>query len=128
MNVEIEPLKINQNDLNTKRMLDLMAVNQDDGRMPLYLHEITRILRNMRVLQQQTNGSFNYGEFKRLVSLSPMTPAQKAPLTQRLDTLESFMPRAQVGLKHNQSANTTESGNDWSIKVCARPGRMVLIF
>ncbi|EKD20009.1 hypothetical protein MBM_01961 [Drepanopeziza brunnea f. sp. 'multigermtubi' MB_m1] len=96
MNVEIEPLKINQNDLNTKRMLDLMAVNQDDGRMPLYLHEITRILREMRVRQQQNNGSFNYAEFKQLIALSPMTPAQQAPLTQRLDSLESFMPKAQT--------------------------------
>ncbi|KAL5326655.1 hypothetical protein ACEPPN_004343 [Leptodophora sp. 'Broadleaf-Isolate-01'] len=117
LNVKIEPLKINQNDLNTKRMLDLMAVNTEDGKMPLYLHEITRILRDMRVLQQQTNGSFNYAEFKRQVSLSPMTPAQQAPLTQRLDTLESFMPKSQTEVNNNQTKNRKNvGGNDWSIK------------
>ncbi|CZS99912.1 uncharacterized protein RAG0_08179 [Rhynchosporium agropyri] len=117
LNVEVEPLKISQNDLNTKRMLDLMAVNTEDGRMPLYLHEITRILRDMRVLQQQIGGSFNYAEFKRQIELSPMTPAQKAPLTQRLDTLESFMPRSQTGAKDKQVMNHSNvDGNDWTIK------------
>ncbi|KAL2074672.1 hypothetical protein VTL71DRAFT_8451 [Oculimacula yallundae] len=115
LNVEIEPLKISQNDLNTKRMLDLMAVNTEDGRMPLYLHEITRILRDMRVLQQQVGGSFNYAEFKRQIALSPMTPAQQAPLTQRLDTLESFMPKSQIAAKDKQTKHGV-GGNDWSIK------------
>jgi hypothetical protein len=119
MNVQIEPLKINQNDLNTKRMLDLMAVNQDDGRMPLYLHEITRMLREMRVRQQQNNGSFNYAEFKQLIALSPMTPAQQAPLTQRLDTLESFMPKAQTQVTAFKAKIAKESGNDWTVKVCS---------
>ncbi|KAH7360826.1 hypothetical protein BKA65DRAFT_523720 [Rhexocercosporidium sp. MPI-PUGE-AT-0058] len=117
LNVEIESLKINQDDLNTKRMLDLMAVNTEDGRMPLYLHEITRILRDMRVMQQQTSGSFNYAEFKRQVSLSPMTSAQQAPLTQRLDTLESFMPKSQTEVKGSQVKKRRDGGgNDWSIK------------
>ncbi|KAJ5050430.1 uncharacterized protein L3040_002313 [Drepanopeziza brunnea f. sp. 'multigermtubi'] len=123
MNVEIEPLKINQNDLNTKRMLDLMAVNQDDGRMPLYLHEITRILREMRVRQQQNNGSFNYAEFKQLIALSPMTPAQQAPLTQRLDSLESFMPKAQTQVNALKAKTSKESGNDWTIK----PGTLTIV-
>ncbi|KAK0124580.1 hypothetical protein ONS95_009529 [Cadophora gregata] len=117
LNVEIEPLMINQNDLNTKRMLDLMAVNTEDGRMPLYLHEITRILREMRIAQQNSNGSFNYAEFKRQVELSPMTPAQQAPLTQRLDTLESFMPKSQTGAIPKKTKKSNHpSGNDWSVK------------
>src|SRR4051794_13214278 len=70
INVKIERLHINQSDLNTKRMLDLMAVNQDDGAMPLYLHAITRILREMRLIQQKTNGFFNYADFKRKVANS----------------------------------------------------------
>ncbi|PVH72139.1 hypothetical protein DL98DRAFT_611852 [Cadophora sp. DSE1049] len=117
LNVEIEPLMINQHDLNTKRMLDLMAVNTEDGRMPLYLHEITRILREMRVLQQDSNGSFNYAEFKQKVEDSPMTPAQQAPLTQRLDTLESFMPKSQTGAIKNKTKKLGRAGgNDWSVK------------
>jgi hypothetical protein len=77
-------------------MLDLMAVNTEDGPMPLYLHTINRILRQMRMEQQQTNETFNYAEFKKKVMDSAMTPAQLAPLNQRLDTLESFMPKSQT--------------------------------
>ncbi len=122
MNVQIEPLRINQSDLNTKRMLDLMAVSQDDGPMPLYLHAINRILRDMRMVQQQTNGSFNYAEFKRLVGDTNMTPGQLAPLSQRLDTLESFMPKSQTDLgtkdqPKKKQKDESGSGNDWTIKV-----------
>ena len=34
MDVEVEPLRINQSDLTTKRMMDLMAVSPDNGPMP----------------------------------------------------------------------------------------------
>lgn len=120
MKVQIEPLRINQSDLNTKRMLDLMAVSQDDGPMPLYLHAINRILREMRMVQQATNGTFNYAKFKRLVADTDMTPGQLAPLTQRLDTLESFMPKSQTqsNLKDSTRKQQDEGGNDWTVKVC----------
>lgn len=90
LNVKVEPLIIREHDLNTKRMLDLMAVSRDDGLMPLYLHAIYRILRDMRIAQQETNGTFSYAEFKQKVMDITMTPAQLGPLTQRLDTLEKF--------------------------------------
>ncbi|PBP16646.1 hypothetical protein BUE80_DR012539 [Diplocarpon rosae] len=111
-NVTVEALMINESHLNTKRMLDLMAVSQEE-RMPLYLHEITRILREMRVVQQIIGGSFKYATFKKEVEKSPMTDAQKAPLTQRLDTLESFMPKFQTapGVKKKGAGRY-----DWSIK------------
>ncbi|KAK2629068.1 hypothetical protein QTJ16_002171 [Diplocarpon rosae] len=118
-NVTVEALMINESHLNTKRMLDLMAVSQEE-RMPLYLHEITRILREMRVVQQIIGGSFKYATFKKEVEKSPMTDAQKAPLTQRLDTLESFMPKFQTapGVKKKGAG-----GYDWSIK----PGSLVIV-
>jgi hypothetical protein len=52
-NVRVEPLLLRQSDLNTKRILDLMAVKSDDGPMPLYLHTVYRILREMRMEQQR---------------------------------------------------------------------------
>jgi hypothetical protein len=116
MNVRIEPLQINQSDLNTRRMLDLMAANQDDGRMPLYLLSINRILRDMRISQQDTSEKFNYEDFKRRVDLCKMTSTQLAPLTQRLDTLESFMPEAQIDPKKSRGTKDAV-GNDWTIEV-----------
>jgi hypothetical protein len=117
LDVKIEPLKINQTDLNTKRMLDLMAVRQDDGPMPLYLHTIYRILRSMRMQQQESGGLFDYGLFKRMVNETTMTPAQLGPLNQRLDTLESFMPMEQTTLttaKLGKKQAKSARGNDWT--------------
>jgi len=127
LGVTIEPLRINQSDLTTKRMMDLMAVNPDDGPMPLYLHAITRILRDLRIEQQQTNEHFNYLEFKQRVEECAMTPAQLMPLTQRLDTLESFMPNSQTtkagaNLRRKKSSKV-ESGIDWSI----RAGTLIIV-
>ncbi|RKF63884.1 putative p-loop containing nucleoside triphosphate hydrolase [Erysiphe neolycopersici] len=102
LNVKIEPLRINQTDLNTKRMLDLMAVNSDDGSMPLYLHSISRILRELRTEQQKSNLPFNYSDFKRAVQQCTMLPGQIGPLNQRLDTLKSFMPKSQTDIQHKQ--------------------------
>ena len=120
-------------------MLDLMAVSTENGPMPLYLHSINRILRELRMVQQEINGTFNYMEFKRRVEEEDLTPMQRGPLNQRLDTLESFMPKSQVpvpalpgqGKKTGpdrmfaaptapqwESKNEKSSGTDWSIKVC----------
>ncbi|TWU79079.1 hypothetical protein ED733_008658 [Metarhizium rileyi] len=96
-NVKVEELRISQKDLNTKRMLDLMAVSSvGGGGMPLYLHIVTRILRELRIEQQQKGGYFDYSAFRRAIQAEELTPGQKAPLEQRLDTLESFMAKEDV--------------------------------
>lgn len=107
-------------------MLDLMAVSQDDGPMPLYLHTVYRILRDMRIEQQQAGTTFDYQSFKVRLADTAMTPAQLGPLHQRLDTLESFMPQAQTafkqtyGLKRKGSNKAADrDGNDWSPVVCS---------
>lgn len=88
----VDELRLNESDLNTKRMLDLMAVTS--GSMPLYLHVVNRILRDMRVAQQRTGAPFSYALFKRMMLEEDLTDMQLAPLRQRLDTLESFMVEA----------------------------------
>ena len=100
-------------------MLDLMAVNRDGGPMPLYLHAVYRILREMRIEQQEMGTAFRYANFKERVSQTEMTPAQLSPLTQRLETLESFMPNTQTGVtsKRQKSKAAVQHGNDWTTKV-----------
>ncbi|KAH8586579.1 hypothetical protein B0O99DRAFT_656760 [Bisporella sp. PMI_857] len=129
-NIHIEPLRIKQSDLNTKRMLDLMAVARDDGPMPLYIHTVKRILRDMRISEQEAGTSFDYSEFKRHVMDSGLTPAQLSPLTQRLDTLESFMSASQAATldsspktKGKGKVGAVEHGNDWNSK----PGCLTVV-
>lgn len=123
----IEELRINETDLNSQRMLDLMAVSSTEGVMPLYLHTVTRILRELRLEQQSIGGLFEYGKFKRLLDKSPLTEGQLAPLQQRLDTLESFMNQSQAKsyqmgkTRRHASRNTgmygAKGGNDWAPNV-----------
>ena len=104
--IKVEELRIRETDLNTKRMLDLMAFSTSNT--PLYLHVISRILRDMRIAQQRNGTQFNYEQFKNLINDEELSEFQLAPLRQRLDTLESFMaPPSQ-----------TKLGTSWDPKVC----------
>lgn len=67
-----------------------MAVSTG-GNMPLYMHIIQRILRDLRIAQQKSGKDFSYADFKQRIECEAFTEAQRAPLKQRLDTLESFM-------------------------------------
>ncbi|KAJ6443238.1 P-loop containing nucleoside triphosphate hydrolase [Purpureocillium lavendulum] len=126
-NVHVEGLRIDEADLNTKRMLDLMAVSSIHGSgMPLYLHVVTRILRQLRVSQQNANASFNYAAFKNSLEAEDLTPGQWCPLQQRLDTLESFMASEQVFTgpgKKKRAAAMGRRGSDWAPK----PGQLTII-
>ncbi|KAH9436823.1 hypothetical protein MCOR02_000486 [Pyricularia oryzae] len=137
-NVTVEPLRLNESDLNTKRMMSLMAVDDTQG-IPLYLHVIQRILRDLRLEQQQqpdrSDGRvtpFQYAKFKMLLEKENMTPAQLAPLKQRLDTLESFMVGKQVHAYNSANvgvapkkvkARKNEQGTDWS----PEPGKLTIV-
>ncbi|KAH6871822.1 hypothetical protein B0T10DRAFT_416941 [Thelonectria olida] len=131
-NVEVEELRINESDLTTKRMLDLMAVSSiQGGGMPLYLHVVTRILRDLRVQQQHSGMGFDYSAFQRALASENLSEGQRAPLQQRLETLESFMVKKQVeshdlsksgkatgqkkkSKRNNFAVPTVDKGNDWA--------------
>ncbi|RSL52179.1 hypothetical protein CEP51_015103 [Fusarium floridanum] len=124
-NVSVQELRLGQADLNTKRMLDLMAVNSgQNARMPLYLHVVARVLRESRIQQQQRGGTFDYHGFKRALEAENLTESQSIPLQQRLETLESFMVKqvSSVGgfstqgskRKKSQAAAFGGESSDWT--------------
>lgn len=123
----MKELRISQSDLNTRRMLDLMAVSSiQGGGIPLYLHVISRILRDMRIAQQQTNSAFDYKAFKTAISKESLTEGQLLPLQQRLETLESFMVTEQTlargsasrsKVKPKEQGNTSAQGVEWDLLV-----------
>ncbi|KXG52872.1 uncharacterized protein PGRI_081280 [Penicillium griseofulvum] len=118
-NIKVEPLQIDEADLNTKRMLDLMAVGQGQGPIPLYMHTVQRILREMRILQQNTGSQFDYWNFKKRILGSGLLQGQLEPLMQRLDTLESFMPPKQTPTNkqaNKKKASFREAGSNWTPK------------
>ncbi|EAA65162.1 hypothetical protein AN9238.2 [Aspergillus nidulans FGSC A4] len=117
--IRVHPLQINQQDLNTKRMLDLMTAGQGSSSGPLYLHTVQRVLREMRLLQQVSGGRFDYQDFKKRIFDSDLLPSQQQPLRQRLDILESFMPSQQIIASTSKKGKkaVNDAGTSWSPKV-----------
>jgi len=107
-------------------MLNLMVASPGQGdKMPLYLHTVMRILRELRIKQQQRGGGFNYQEFKNAMKAANLTKQQSAPLHQRLETLESFMVKQDApaegpkGKKGKGKAALKNQGKvDWTPVVC----------
>ncbi|KAL4931026.1 uncharacterized protein BDV17DRAFT_19247 [Aspergillus undulatus] len=122
LNVTIEPLTIDQGHLGTQRMMELMAVSEDD--VPLYMESVKRILREMRIAQQKSGArGFNYREFRTRIDGCDFTPGQMAPLLQRLDALESFMPASQTKLATRKRTKVGGGGTDWT----SVPGRLTIV-
>ncbi|KAK0767046.1 hypothetical protein N5P37_000778 [Trichoderma harzianum] len=116
-NVRVETLRINQSDLNTKRMMDLMAISSVQGGMPLYMHVVQRILKDLRIEQQEKETTFNYRDFKQRLLDAALTPAQLQPLQQRLETLESFMVKEQVvHISKKKAIQSQGKANSWEPK------------
>ncbi|KAI1342084.1 hypothetical protein F5Y15DRAFT_430534 [Xylariaceae sp. FL0016] len=119
-NVTVEALRLNESDLNTKRMLDLMAFV--DGNRPLYMCVIERILRDMRVAQQETGAGFSYATFIGLLNGETLTPDQRRPLDQRLDTLESFLVQKR-STACGRLKKEKRTGTNW----CPQAGELLII-
>lgn len=69
----------------------LMAFSESDGKVPLYMEVIQRILREMAIEGQ--GGAFSYPIFRKKLDAASQnfTPAQTQTMNQRLSLLESFM-------------------------------------
>lgn len=111
MNINVEPLRIREQDLDTTRMMSLMSVKGSPSQ-PLYMAVVTRILKELRIKDQQTPGAhFNYRVFRQMLDKEDLTDHQRVPLDQRLDNLESFM------------AMKRQPGNDWT----PRAGQLTIV-
>lgn len=102
---------------------------------PLYMHTVTRILRDMRLAQQisRTEG-FDYGDFKHRLEDEGLFGSQLGPLQQRLDALESFMYPEHVIKSKLQPAQSKKkksqyiSGAKTADKTWApEPGRLTIV-
>ena len=86
-------------DIHTKIGTDLILIlmNVDEtGRVPLYMAQILRILRDMATASTR----FDYNEFKQRISMTRFEPMQQNHLDIRLGVLESFLDL--TGTFHNE--------------------------
>lgn len=85
--VTVKKLKLPAQRLDISSLLMLMSFDQS-GSAPLYLSQITRVL---RATAERRPGPLNYMEFKAQLMNLDFNPQQKLHLDQRLDLLESFL-------------------------------------
>ena len=104
----VAPLLLEEKHLNIERMMKLMAVDEKEGKISLYMEvsegigpcqlggkltigqSVCRILRSMAMRNQYTAG-LNYQDFKDKLALEKFNEGQRAMLSTRLQLLESFM-------------------------------------
>jgi len=100
--VSVRPFKLQSKDLNIRSMLTLMSVDQTQT-APLYMGQITRILREIATASA---GDFNYKAFKTALEACNFSRAQRAPLQQRIELLESFLDLEDAAADHNFEAGS----------------------
>ncbi|PLN76856.1 hypothetical protein BDW42DRAFT_198738 [Aspergillus taichungensis] len=89
-NIEVLPFKIQPKHLNVSMMLALMSVSQG-GEMPLYMAQVTRVLRDMAM---ESGGYFDYCDFRARLHALNLNRSQTPFLCQRLDLLDSYLDLA----------------------------------
>ncbi|KAH2913589.1 hypothetical protein KXW25_000872 [Aspergillus fumigatus] len=86
-NVQVQAFRIQPRHLNVSMLLSLMSVSQNEG-MPLYMAQVTRVLREMAM---ESGGCFDYLDFRKSLSALHLDRAQNPSLHQRLDLLDSYL-------------------------------------
>lgn len=119
--VVIEPLILKEEYLNVERLMTFMAANDNNGEgLPLYMHSVLRVLRQM-ALESNAKPGIDYRDFRTRVEMLALSPGQKIPLGLRLDLLEEFIEAQTIKMKANPTSR--KKGNDWE----PVPGRLTII-
>ncbi|MCJ1308201.1 hypothetical protein MMC25_001854 [Agyrium rufum] len=92
---EVIPLLFRDEQLDSERLMTLMAVKTKEGSIPLYMEAILRILRQMAIEGRGSKG-LNYQKFKLCLEAESFNRDQNGPLKMRLALLESFMTTLQT--------------------------------
>jgi hypothetical protein len=102
-NIEVRPFKIQPKHLNIGMMLSLMSVSQG-GVMPLYMAQVTRVLREMAI---EGRSHFDYCDFRNRLKALKLDRSQTPFLHQRLDLLDSYLD---IGGKEKKEGYFVETG------------------
>lgn len=86
-NVEVRPFRLQPHHLSTSMMLSLMSLGKNDS-MPLYMGQLTKILREMAM---ENGGNFDYFAFRSRLSDLRLDRTQTPFLEQRLGLLDSYL-------------------------------------
>ncbi|KAI0873351.1 hypothetical protein GGS24DRAFT_501942 [Hypoxylon argillaceum] len=111
-NVKVEELRLGDTSLNNMRMLALLGASA----MGESRHIVQSVLRDLDIERQHHGGNphFNYKRFRHKLEAENMSTELRAPLQQRLDTLETFLATQHVGGYNPFITGTRETTeNSW---------------
>jgi hypothetical protein len=86
----VRPLLFEDAQINIGNMRALMNIDGGDGRVPLYMAIVNRILRQMAIRSKGAAG-INYNMFRTDLRKSKLSPSQSDHLEMRLQLFESFL-------------------------------------
>ena len=93
----VRPLLLRDNQINIANMRALMNFDNSDGKAPLYMAVVNKILRNMAIDRQGVVG-FDYDRFKEELTVAKLNTAQVDLLNMRLELFESFRHGSAIDL------------------------------
>ena len=102
--LNIQPLVLQSQHLTAERMHRLMAFQEGETTIPLYMEVIMRILREIAI----TGDPFSYSTFKANLDNEGLQPGQKVMMEMRLNLLESFLDPSCVKGTSGASRNTKD--------------------
>jgi len=88
--IKVVPLLLKESQLNTQRMLRLMAFSDKGGAVPLYMEVIIQILLQM-AMESAGRPGLNFAEFKARLETEEFAKMQQGPMKLRLSLLEGFL-------------------------------------
>ncbi len=91
----VRPLLLNDDQINIDNMRTLMNLDGQDGKIPLYMALVNKILRQMAI-QRKGAAGMDYPKFKKELNKAKLTPTQTEHLDMRLQLLESFLHRTAI--------------------------------
>lgn len=102
--IAVYPLFLDEQDLNTQRMLKLMAFSGSDGAVPLYMEVIMNILKEMAMDRPADAIGFDLNKFLLNVKLQKFDLGQKGPMQLRLNLLDAFMNSGSLAEKFSDKS------------------------
>ena len=91
----VRPLLLQDGQINIGNMRTLMNLDSQDGKVPLYMAVVNKILKEMAIARKGAPG-INYPKFQSKLKKAKLNPTQSEHLEMRLQLLESFLHRAAI--------------------------------
>ena len=88
----VRPLLLHDKQINIGNMRTLMNLDAQDGKIPLYMALVNKILKQMAIQREGAPG-IDYPQFKKELNKAKLSPTQIEHLDMRLQLLESFLHR-----------------------------------